>query len=1127
MSQPALVSSNLDDVVERKPSRDEELTALDAIAAIVNRSTNLDEILNNALTTALEVTETDVGGIFVLDEETKELRLVAHSGLSPEFIQRIKESQSDQDGLFGRVVQKGAPIVVEDIAMEPGLGDLMGREHQALVGVPLSLREALLGIMIVAGHSPRQFGLEDVMFLICVGNQMGTAFEKIRLYQEVERRAEETAILHDISIATASTLDLNEALELIYEQVGRVMKVSTFFVALYDEQKEVLNFELFVDKEERFERFSRPLKEGGLTGWIVRSRRPLLIHNLEEEKDNLPAEAMVSGEGHSKSWLGVPLMVKDYVIGAISVQSYQPHAFDEGHKRLLAAIASQAALVIENARLYAQTQQRVKELSSLFQASVATSSSLEVEEVLRNLAKRVARVVDATSVYIWDWSLETQTATILAHFTGPEATRQERISLLGETYSLSDCYITIGVLRTRQPLSISVSDPYTGEGDKARLLELGGKTSLIIPLMTRDRVIGFIDLLESRWERRFDHRETRLCQTIANQAAVAVENAWLYEGERKRVAQLKAIGEVGRHIASTLYQAELLHRVVDSLVDVFVYYYANILLVDPDAGELVLRASAGHTGRIYEGLRLKIGQQGITGWVAQTGEPLLVNDVTKDPRYYAVEELSDARSELAVPIKAKGKVIGVLDVQSTQLNAFDEDDLFTLSTLADQVSVAIENAQLYKQTQHRLSEVSTLYTLAKQVISSLELNTVLDSIVSTLKLSINCRACSLFLLDEESQMLEIKAAAGIGPRWRKEARLKMGEGLAGKAVMEAKPLYIPDARQNPTFVPFDPAVRSLLIVPMTSKDKVIGTLCIDDDKPDAFSPDDGRLLAIAAAQAAVAIENAQLYESSKKRAEELARAYDELRTLDRLQKEFVQNVSHELRTPLTFIKGYVELMLDEAMGELSELQWNSLRIVARRADAMTRLINNLLSLQQVEMEPLRPTRVSLAEVTTRALESAEAAATRADIVLKAEITETLPPVWADRNYLEQVFDNLLGNAIKFSPDGGKITVCLKEEGEYLRIAVSDTGIGIHSDQLEKIFERFYQVNGSSTRRFGGTGLGLALVKKTVEAHGGKVWAESQLGQGSTFFFTLPILRDGERAEEIEEASWLPQPPLNR
>jgi len=1126
MNQPAPVSSHLSDIGEREQSRDKELSAFNAIAAIVNRSTDLEEILNNALATVLKVTETDAGGIFVLDEEMQELRLVAQSGHSPEFAQRIRESESDQSGLFGRMVQKGDPILVEDIAREPGFSGLMGEGHQAFVGIPLSLREAVLGVMIVASHSPRRFTPEDVTFLTCVSDQIGTALEKIRLYQEVERRAEETAILYNISVAMASTLDLNEALELIYEQVGRIMAISTFFVALYDERREELNFDLFVDKGERLEKFSVPLKEGGLTGWIVRSRQPLLIHNLDEEKESLPAEVMVAGGEPSKSWLGVPLMVKDYVIGAISVQSHRPYAFNERHKGLLAAMASQAALVIENARLYAQTQQRVKELSSLFQASVATSSSLEVEEVLRNLAKRMARVVDATSVYIWDWNSETQTATALAHYTGPEATRRERFSRHGETYSISDCPITIGVLRTRQPLSISVSDPYTGEGDKARLAELGGKTSLIVPLMTRDRVIGFIDLLESRWERQFDHRETRLCQTIANQAAISVENAWLYEGERKRVAQLKAIGEVGQQIASKLDLDELLHQVVDSLVHVFTYYYANILLVDADAGELVLQASAGHTGRMYEGYRMKIGQQGITGWVAQTGEPLLVGDVTKEPRYHLVEELGDARSELAVPIKAKGEVIGVLDVQSTQLNAFYEDDLFTLSTLADQVSVAIENARLYKQTQHRLSEVSTLYTLAKQVISSLELSTVLDSIVSTLKLSINCRACCLFLLDEESQILEIKAAVGVKPKWRKEVRLKVSEGIAGKVVAEAKPLYIPDARRDLNFIPFDPIVRSLLAVPMISKDKVIGALCVDDDRPDAFSSDDGRLLTIAAAQAAVAIENAQLYESSKKRAEELAKAYDELQALDRLQREFVQNVSHELRTPLTFIKGYVELMLEEAMGELSEPQRNGLQIVVQRADAMTRLINNLLSLQQVEMESLRPTRVSLAEVTMMALESAGAAATKAGIVLKAEMPETLPLVWADRNCLGQVFDNLVGNAIKFSPDGGKITVCIREEGEYLRVAVSDTGIGIPGDQLEKIFERFYQVDGSPTRRFGGTGLGLALVKEAIEAHGGKVWAESQSGQGSTFFFTLPVLRDGERTEGIEEAPWLSQPSLS-
>lgn len=1118
MSQQVSVSGHPCEM-ERNTPGDEKLSALEAIAATVNRSIDLEEILNNALATVLRVVGMDAGGIYVLDEETKEWRLMTQRGLSPELTQQFGES-------FGHMLQKGVPVVMEDTVGAPGRAPLLrwlAREgHRAFAAIPLRLRETLLGMMIVASRSPRRLAPEDVTFLTCASNQIGTALEKIWLHQEVERRAEETAVLHDISIATAATLDLDEALALIYDQVGKAMQISTFFVALYDEQRAKLDFELFVDKGERLEKFSVPLAEDSLTSWVVRSRQSLLIHDLEAEKDHLPAQALLIGEP-TRSWLGVPIMVQDRVIGALSVQSYQPHAFTERHKRLLAAIASQVALIVENARLYAQSQQRVRELSNLFQASIATSSSLEIEEILRNLAKRVAQVVDATSIYVWRWHSETQTATVLIHHTGAKATEQERIPRSGSTYSISDCPITLGVLRTRQPLSISISDPYTGEGDKARLLELGGKTSLIVPLIARDKVIGFIDLVESRRERPFDHREIRLCQTIANQAAIAMENAWLYQDERKRVAQLKTIGEVGRQIASTLDLDELLHRVVESLVDVFAYYFANILLVDADSDEIVLRASAGYAGQIYVGYRLKIGQQGITGWVAQTGEPLLVNDVTKEPRYYFVEELKDTRSELAVPIKAKGKVIGVLDVQSTQLNAFDEDDLFTLSTLADQVSVAIENAQLYEQTQQRLSEVSTLYTLAQQVISSLELDTVLDSIVQALKVSVNCRACSLFLLDEASQTLEIKAAAGIKRKWRKAARLKMGEGIAGKAAAEARPLYVPDVRLDPAFITFDPAVRSLLVVPMISKDRVIGALCIDDDEPDAFSPDDGRLLTIAAAQAAVAIENAQLYENLKKRAEELAKAYEELQALGRLQQEFVQNISHELRNPLTFIKGYVELLLEEAIGELNEQQRQSLQIVARRADTMTRLINNIISLQQVELESLRPTPVSLAEVATGVLDSARAAATKAGIALRAEIPETLPLVWADHNCLEQVFDNLLSNAIKFSPNGGQITVCIREEGEYLRVAVSDTGIGIPKDQLEKIFERFYQVGGHPARRFEGSGLGLALVKKAIEAHGGRVWAESQEGQGSTFFFTLPILKGEKGAEEIEAALGLSEP----
>jgi two-component system sensor histidine kinase BarA len=280
---------------------------------------------------------------------------------------------------------------------------------------------------------------------------------------------------------------------------------------------------------------------------------------------------------------------------------------------------------------------------------------------------------------------------------------------------------------------------------------------------------------------------------------------------------------------------------------------------------------------------------------------------------------------------------------------------------------------------------------------------------------------------------------------------------------------------------------------------------VDQDVPHAFTLDDERLLTIAAAQAAVAIENARLYEDLKERALHLEKAYAELQEIDRLKDELVQNVSHELRTPLTFVKGYVEMLLDGDMGQINERQRESLSIVADKTDATARLVSDIIFLQQIEHESLQLAELDLAQVVRRALQSNQAAAegARIALALRSQVAPDLPPAYADRDRINQVLDNLIGNAIKFSPHGGTITVQIEDMGAMLQASVSDSGIGVSEDQIGRIFERFYQVDGSATRKFGGAGLGLTIAKRIVEAHGGRIWVKSQIGQGSTFFFTLP------------------------
>ncbi len=214
-------------------------------------------------------------------------------------------------------------------------------------------------------------------------------------------------------------------------------------------------------------------------------------------------------------------------------------------------------------------------------------------------------------------------------------------------------------------------------------------------------------------------------------------------------------------------------------------------------------------------------------------------------------------------------------------------------------------------------------------------------------------------------------------------------------------------------------------------------------------------------------------------------------------------MSHELRTPLTFIKGYVELLLEEDMGPLQESQRESLTIVADKTNALTRLVSDIIYLQQVEWESLQFSRQDMREMARLALQSCEVAAVTAGISLHLQAEAHLPLIPVDRDRINQVFDNLLGNAIKFSPRGGAITLEVQDAGEMILVSVTDTGVGIPADQLDKVFDRFYQVDGSATRRFGGAGLGLAIARRIVGAHGGRIWVESAAGQGSVFRFTLP------------------------
>jgi signal transduction histidine kinase len=295
-----------------------------------------------------------------------------------------------------------------------------------------------------------------------------------------------------------------------------------------------------------------------------------------------------------------------------------------------------------------------------------------------------------------------------------------------------------------------------------------------------------------------------------------------------------------------------------------------------------------------------------------------------------------------------------------------------------------------------------------------------------------------------------------------------------------------------------------MAAPLAVGDRVIGVINVESARLNAFSADDVHLLSALAGQLAVILDNTQAHQDLAKRAQQLEVAYAELAEVERLKEQLVQNLSHELRTPMTYVKGYVELIQDEAFGPLPPTLREPLAIVRQKTYIVERLMERIVTLQAVRTETLELEPLTLSDVIQETLDHWRPKALQAGIEIELDTPTNVPPVAADRRQLAEVFDNLLSNAIKFSPKGGQVKVRLRSEGEFVHAEVTDTGIGIQPDKLPKVFERFYQVDGTTRRRFGGTGVGLALVRQVVEAHGGQVWAESEgPGHGSTFHLAFP------------------------
>jgi len=471
------------------------------------------------------------------------------------------------------------------------------------------------------------------------------------------------------------------------------------------------------------------------------------------------------------------------------------------------------------------------------------------------------------------------------------------------------------------------------------------------------------------------------------------------------------------------------------------------------------------------------------------------------------------QAALAAPMLREGAPIGVILVERAEAHAFSSKQIEMLKTFADQAVIAIENVRLFKELQARTADLSrsveelkALGEVGAAVSSTLELETVLTTILTQANKLAGTQAGQIFDYDEATEELRPRATIGYTQKIADALRgdpLRKGEGVTGQAVAKRQPVQVADVAAENAYesrvrdLMIESGFRAVLAVPLIREDQVMGALTVTRKQPGAFSQQLVDLLTTFASQSALAIQNARLFL-------EIEQKSHELQVASQHKSQFLANMSHELRTPLNAILGYTELIVDQIYGPVPDKIRDVLERVQKSGRHLLGLINDVLDLSKIEAGQLVLSRSAFTfeEVAQSVATAVGSLAAEKKLQLVVNVPPGLPVANGDERRITQVLLNLVGNAIKFT-DAGEVAVRVTLPDGMFVVSVADTGPGIREEDRQKIFEEFQQVDSSSTKIKGGTGLGLAIAKRIVEMHGGRIWVESTVGKGSTFFFSIP------------------------
>jgi len=1051
----ALENARLFEETER---RNEELNVLNEIITSASQSLDLDLALAQVLEKTIAFLRIDAGLISMVNPGNNTLKLSAWQSLPEPVLQSINDNGLD-DTLCGHVHRTEAPLILGDFNTDNAPLDISGLIKNDLLsyfGFPLLARDKVVGTLCLFHSQPLQLEHDDIALLSSIGKQVGFAVENARLFQETELRAEELAVLNDLTRTLTAQLNVEQVLNETYKGVAQLIAAENFFIGIYDPDRHEIVYPLNITKSAVDKEIVVVSAEQGLSGYIFKTKEPLLIKsNLSKW---LEAHGMQTVGELAASWLGVPLMIGDDFLGVMAVQDYiKTDAYDEHARDILITFASQAAIAIQNARLFQESQKRREELALVNKIVTQVSSTLEMQDDLLYIAEEIAEISEALHVGIALLDEEKKNLVLTADYpVVPED--------VGLKISLENNPTSTQVLKNLEPLSVPdiQNNPLT-IGIKDIMSERGTGSLVIFPLLAGNEAIGTVGVDFSDPAVVLEQSKIDLIQTILLQVSTSIETSRFFEKTQESEAEFRS-----------------LFAAMDDV----------IFVVDKDTR--YLRIAPTNPSGLY------LAPEELLGKRMDEILPEETHSLFRDAIQQALEKEETINIEYLLDVSGQERWF------YASLSKLGENQVYWV---ARDITDRKENERLLQRQNEYMAAAAEVGRL---VTSTLDLDILFKRAVTLLQEYFGYYHAAVFLIGETGSAAIVQEATGQAGEEMiaNNHALEIGsKSVVGTATGSGEPYIVNDVSQNPNHKPNPllPETKAEAAIPLKIGRRIVGAVDLQATETNAFTDEDIAVLQLLSDQFATAIDNARSYKLAQD-------AFIEMRELEKLKSQFLANMSHELRTPLNSIIGFSRVILKGIDGPVTDLQTQDLTAIYNSGQHLLGLINDILDLSKIEAGKMELTfdEVDIEKLIKSVMSTVIGLVKDKPVRLEDDIEANLPSVKADSMRIRQVLINFFSNASKFT-DEGTIKVTAKSQEENVRISIIDSGPGISEEDQEKLFQAFSQVDASATRATGGTGLGLSISKQLITMHGGDIGLESEVGKGSTFYFTLPFYDSPEAA----------------